>query len=253
MKLGTLLSMVVLLGAVAIGGCKKDSGKKGEKWTKSTKKEAPKADKEAPKADKEAPEADKEAPKADKEVPKADKEAPKASDDRKVEAPAAKPNTEALTDPSLANETAPAKFKAKFETTKGEFVVEVTRDWAPNGADRFYNLVKIGFFQDVAFFRVIKGFMAQFGIHGDPKVSAAWRPARIKDEPVKEGNKRGRITFAMGGPDTRTTQLFISFKDNSRLDGMGFPSFGEVVSGMSVVDTIYDGYGEGAPRGAGPA
>jgi peptidyl-prolyl cis-trans isomerase A (cyclophilin A) len=154
-------------------------------------------------------------------------------------------------DPEM-NLTAPATFKAKFETTKGDFVIEVHRDWAPNGADRFYSLVKAGFFEDVRFFRVIEGFMAQFGIHGDPKVSAVWRAQKITDDPVKASNKRGFVTFAMAGPNTRTTQLFINFADNTQLDTIGFPPFGEVVTGMDVVDKIYSGYGEGAPRGQGP-
>ncbi len=150
------------------------------------------------------------------------------------------------------NKQAPAKFLAKFETSKGEFVVEVQRDWAPKGADRFYNLVKNGYFSDVRFFRVVSGFVAQFGIHGDPKVSAAWRDAKIQDDPVKESNKRGMVVFATAGPDTRTTQFFINFKDNTRLDTMGFSPFGKVVQGMEVVDQLHAGYGEGAPRGMGP-
>lgn len=157
-----------------------------------------------------------------------------------------------LKDPASLTEQAPDTFKAKFETSQGEFVIEVTRAWAPKGADRFYNLVKNGFYDDVRFFRVIDGFMAQFGIHGDPSVSAAWRGARITDDPLKESNKRGYVTYAMGGPNTRTTQLFINLVDNSRLDGSGFSPFGRVASGMNVVDKIFSGYGEGAPRGSGP-
>jgi len=147
-------------------------------------------------------------------------------------------------DPKKANAEAPAKFKAKFVTTKGDFVIEVTRDWAPRGADRFYNLVKIGYFTDVALFRVVKGFVVQFGIHGNPKVAEAWQNAKIMDEKVKESNKRGYVTYAMGGPDTRTTQLFISLGDNSSLDSKGFAPFGKVVEGLEVVDKFYDGYGE---------
>jgi peptidyl-prolyl cis-trans isomerase A (cyclophilin A) len=149
--------------------------------------------------------------------------------------------------------TAPARFKVRFATSKGEFAVMVTRDWAPRGADRFYNLVKSGFYDDCRFFRVISGFMAQFGIHGDPDVSAVWKPAKFDDDPPKEKNTRGRITFATAGPNTRTTQLFINFADNSRLDAMGFTPFGEVVAGMDVVDKINAEYGEGSPRGKGPA
>ena len=157
-----------------------------------------------------------------------------------------------LMDPAQLNEKAPDKFQVKFDTTKGEFVVEVTREWAPNGADRFFNLVKNGFYDDCRFFRVIKDFMVQFGLNGDPKVSIAWYQARIKDDPVVESNKRGYITYAMAGPDTRTTQLFINFRNNSPLDKDGFSPFGKVIKGMDVVDSIYNGYGEGAPSGNGP-
>ena len=157
-----------------------------------------------------------------------------------------------FTDPDKLTEKAPESFKVKFETTKGNFTVEVTRSLAPQGADRFYNLVRSGFFKDVAFFRVIPGFMCQFGIHGDPKVAAAWRKAQIPDDPVKGSNTRGAITFATGGPNTRTTQLFISFGDNSRLDSTGFSPFGKVTEGMDVVDKINGEYGEGAPGGRGP-
>lgn len=173
----------------------------------------------------------------------------------KADAPAPAPNLDALKDPSKLTEEAPATFKAKFTTTKGDVVVEVHRDWAPKGADRFYNLVKNGYYTDIAFFRVIQSprkFMAQFGIHGDPVIGAAWREARIQDDPQKESNTRGRITFATAGPNTRTSQLFINYADNSNLDSMGFAPFGEVVSGMDVVDSLYSGYGEGAPRGRGP-
>jgi peptidyl-prolyl cis-trans isomerase A (cyclophilin A) len=156
-------------------------------------------------------------------------------------------------DPSKLTEKAPAKFKARFTTSKGDFVLEIHRDWAPTGADRFYNLVKSGYFDNTRFFRVIKGFMVQWGIHGEPAVNASWREARIKDDPVKESNKRGYISFATAGPDTRTTQVFINFADNGRLDSSGFAPFGKVVSGMNVVDSLYADYGEGAPGGAGPS
>ena len=152
----------------------------------------------------------------------------------------------------LMTKTAPATFKAKFETSQGDFVVESQREWAPLGVDRFYNLVKNGYYDGVCFFRVISGFMAQFGIHGDPKVSAAWRQERIQDDPVKQSNKRGYISYAMAGPGTRTTQLFINYADNSKLDQMGFAPIGRVVEGMDVVDRLYAGYGEGAPQGKGP-
>jgi peptidyl-prolyl cis-trans isomerase A (cyclophilin A) len=157
-----------------------------------------------------------------------------------------------LSDPSLLNEKAPPVFKAKFETSKGPFVVEVHRDWAPNGADRFYNLVKNGFYDADRFFRVVEGFMVQFGINGNPNIARAWRDANIKDDPVKQSNTRGMMTFATRGPNTRTTQVFINFGNNAALDGQGFSPFGKVVSGMDVVDSLYSGYGEGAPRGLGP-
>ncbi|HPY31720.1 MAG TPA: peptidylprolyl isomerase [Verrucomicrobiota bacterium] len=170
----------------------------------------------------------------------------KAADAPKAEA------TIDLTDPAQLTAKAPATFKVRFETTKGGFTVEATRALAPNGADRFYNLVRAGYFKDLAFFRVIPGFMCQFGIHGDPKVAAAWRTAQIPDDPVRASNTRGAITFATAGPNTRTTQLFINFGDNANLDGMGFSPFGKVISGMDVVDKINGEYGEGAPRGRGP-
>jgi peptidyl-prolyl cis-trans isomerase A (cyclophilin A) len=157
-----------------------------------------------------------------------------------------------LGNPAALNAQAPALYKAKFDTSKGSFVVEVHRDWAPNGADRFYNLVNNGFYDNARFFRVISGFMVQFGINGDPKVSAVWRDANIKDDPVRQGNQRGFITFATAGPNTRTTQVFINFADNRALDRQGFAPFGQVVSGMKVVDALFSGYGEGAPSGRGP-
>jgi peptidyl-prolyl cis-trans isomerase A (cyclophilin A) len=157
-----------------------------------------------------------------------------------------------LSNPAALNEKAPAAYKAKFETSKGAFVVEVQRDWAPNGADRFYNLVKNGYFDDARFFRVMSDFMVQFGINGDPAVNAAWRSARIKDDPVRQSNKKGYLTYATSGPDSRTTQVFINFKDNAGLDGQGFAPFGRVVSGMNVVETLNGEYGDGAPRGRGP-
>lgn len=178
--------------------------------------------------------------------------APEAKADPAPAAQAA-PNP-ALLDPSLAKETAPAVYKAKFSTTKGDFVIEVHRDWAPLGADRFYNLVKIGYFDEVAFFRVIKGFMAQFGIHGNPAVNAVWRNARIADDPAgKQSNTRGMVSFATAGPNTRTSQLFINYANNAQLDGMGFAPIGRVVEGMNVVDALEGQYGEGAPMGRGPS
>ena len=159
---------------------------------------------------------------------------------------------QSLSNPAALTAQAPAEYKVKFDTSKGVFVVDVHRDWAPQGADRFYNLIKNGFYNDARFFRVVSGFMVQFGINGDPKIQAAWRDASIPDDPVKQSNKRGMITFATRGPNTRTTQVFINYADNGRLDAMGCAAFGQVVSGMNVVDALYSGYGEGAPRGAGP-
>lgn len=177
----------------------------------------------------------------------------------KDEAPAAAESTKAtanaaLTDPAKANLNAPDQFKIKVTTTQGDFVIEVQKKWSPKGADRLYNLVKAGYFADIAFFRVIDGFMAQFGIHGNPDVAKAWQEATIQDDPRSEvSNTRGTVSFAMRGPNSRTTQLFINFGDNSRLDAMGFTPVGKVVEGMDVVDKIYSGYGEGAPRGRGPS
>ncbi len=158
-----------------------------------------------------------------------------------------------LRNPGTLREQAPATYQVRFETSGGDFVVEVTRDWAPLGADRFYNLVKHGFYDDARFFRVISNFMIQFGINGNPNLAALWRNAMIQDDPVKESNRRGYITYAMAGPNTRTTQVFINFQNNSGLDGQGFAPFGRVTSGMDVVDKLYSGYGEGAPSGKGPA
>jgi len=157
-----------------------------------------------------------------------------------------------LSNPPSLNEKAPAVYKVKFDTSKGSFVIEVHRDWAPNGADRFYNLVKNGFYNDARFFRVISDFMVQFGINGNPKVSQVWQDANIPDDQPKQSNTRGMVTFATAGPNTRTTQVFINFGNNSALDDQGFSPFGQVISGMDVVDSLYPGYGEGSPKGHGP-
>ncbi len=155
--------------------------------------------------------------------------------------------------PSNFTETAPEEYTAVFETSAGTFAIAVHRAWAPIGADRFYNLVKSGFYDDMRFFRVIDGFMAQGGMHANPLVQAQWSNSTIQDDPVVETNTRGRVTFAKTGqPNSRTTQFFISFGDNSNLDEMGFAPIGEIVEGMDVVDALYSGYGEGAPRGSGP-
>ena len=167
-------------------------------------------------------------------------------------APPAAAQAPSLSNPASLTETAPDVYYVRLDTSKGAVVIEVRRAWAPNGADRFYNLVKNGFYDDARFFRVLPGFVAQFGLSGDPKLNAAWGAARIPDDPVKEANRRGTITFAMAGPNTRTTQVFINVGSNTALDGKGFAPFGKVISGMKVVDMFYDKYGEGAPTGIGP-
>ena len=155
---------------------------------------------------------------------------------------------EKLLDASALNETAPDKFNVTLETTQGDVVIAVDRSLAPIGADRFYNLVKNGFFDDCRFFRVVPNFVVQFGLNGSPDVNKVWQTARIQDEPVKETNARGTITFAKASqPNSRTTQMFINLVDNARLDDMGFSAFGRVVSGMEFVDAIFAGYG-GNPR-----
>jgi peptidyl-prolyl cis-trans isomerase A (cyclophilin A) len=153
-----------------------------------------------------------------------------------------------LLHPESLHATAPATYRVSFATTRGTFVVTVHRAWSPRGADRFYNLVRARFFDGVTFFRVVKGFVAQFGISPDPKVSQAWQTATIKDDPVKVSNAPGTITFADAGPDTRTTQVFVNLGSNAPLDGQGFSPFGRVTSGMSVVNKLYGGYG-GQPTG----
>lgn len=142
------------------------------------------------------------------------------------------------------NQTAPDVYRVRFETSKGAFIVEVNRAWAPKGADRFYNLVRHGFYDGARFFRVVPGFVVQFGINGDPQISARWRTARIEDDPVTQSNRRGTITFATAGPNSRTTQVFINYSDNTNLDGQGFAPFGRVVQGIDVVDRINGEYGQ---------
>ena len=160
-------------------------------------------------------------------------------------------------DPKNATKKAPDRYEVLFETTKGNVVIEVQREWSPLGADRFYNLVDMGYFTDIAFFRAIKGFMNQFGIHGDPQVARMWVTAKIQDDPVLQSNTRGFVSFATSGKNSRTTQMFINTRDNNNLDGMGFSPFGKVSEtkggGMKVVDQLFTGYGEGAPRGRGPS
>lgn len=156
----------------------------------------------------------------------------------------------ALFHPSALTGKAPEQFEATFKTTAGDFVVQVTRAWAPLGADRFYNLVKHGYFTDAAFFRVVPGFVVQFGLSANPELNKVWSKAAIKDDPVTQSNHLGYITFATAGANTRTTQLFISLADNTRLDSMGFAPFGQVTSGMDVVQKIYSGYGESPDQAA---
>jgi len=149
-------------------------------------------------------------------------------------------------------EPAPDVFRVQFETSKGSFVLEVTKAWAPRGAERFWELVQRKFYDEARFFRVVRNFVVQFGLNGDPKVSAFWQNAYIADDPVKQSNKKGTICFAKSGPGTRTTQVFISLRDNSVLDKDGFAPFGTVVEGMDVVEGLYSSYGDGPPRGTGP-
>ena len=152
-------------------------------------------------------------------------------------------------DAAYWNEPSPAEYKVSMETTKGTFVIAVTRALAPRGADRFYRLVRAGYFDDSRFFRVVPGFIAQFGIPGDPAITQVWKDRRMPDDSARASNVRGAIAYAMTGPNTRTTQLFISLVDNSRIDVQGFAPIGRVVSGMEVVDRLYGGYGETAGGG----
>lgn len=179
--------------------------------------------------------------------------APEKKPSGEAKAPAAKASFDpVLLEPGTLKAKAPEEFNVKFETTAGAFTIKVTRAWAPNGADRFYNLVQHHFYNGAAFFRVLSGFMAQFGLSPYPEVNAAWEHANIKDDPLVQSNRRGYVTFATAGPNTRTTQLFINFGNNSGLDHQGFTPFGVVTDGMDTVDKLYASYGEGAPEGHGP-
>lgn len=171
-----------------------------------------------------------------------------------AKAPAAKATSfdPALLQPATLKAKAPAEYDVKFVTTAGEFTIQVTRAWAPNGADRFYNLVRHHFYDGATFFRVLPGFMAQVGISAYPEVSKVWENATIKDDPIVQSNHRGFVSFATAGPNTRTTQFFINYGNNEALDRSGFSAFAVVTDGMEVVDKLYNGYGEGAPDGHGP-
>lgn len=165
----------------------------------------------------------------------------------------AAPFDPALLQPATLRAMAPAEYEVKFVTTAGDFTVKVTRAWAPNGADRFYNLVRHHFYDGAAFFRVLPGFMAQFGLSAYPEVSKVSENATIKDDPIVQSNHRGFVSFATAGPNTRTTQVFINYGNNEALDKSGFSAFAVVTDGMEVVDKLYNGYGEGAPDGHGPS
>lgn len=153
---------------------------------------------------------------------------------------------------SALAQPAPDSFRVAFQTSEGRFVVQAVRAWAPIGVDRFHYLVRHGYYDRTKFFRNLPGFVAQFGIHGDPEVNAVWKDKRIPDDPVAQSNLPGTLTFATAGPNTRTVQLFINKRDNSRLDAMGFAPIGRIVEGFDVVSGLYEGYGEGPPRGSGP-
>ncbi|MEO6443661.1 MAG: peptidylprolyl isomerase [Gemmatimonadaceae bacterium] len=164
----------------------------------------------------------------------------------------AKPGSESALPPASEDSRAPDVFRVHFETSKGSFVLQAHRRWAPRGVDRLHQLVTSGFFDNTRFFRAVSGFMVQFGVHGDPAVNSAWEKLNIRDDSVTQSNQRGTMSFAMGGPDTRTTQVFINLVDNTPLNGMGFAPVGVVVEGMDVVDSLYTGYGDGPPAGFGP-
>jgi len=149
-------------------------------------------------------------------------------------------------------EAPPERYRVKFETSKGDFVIEVHLEWARRGADHFFELVNNRFYDGVRFFRVVRGFVVQFGIHGDPAVQRLWGEAAIRDDPVKQSNRKGFVSFAKLGPNSRTTQVFINLADNTSLDKDGFAPFGQVVEGMEVVERLWSAYGEIPPKGRGP-
>lgn len=164
------------------------------------------------------------------------------------------PGPTLLTSPgdTFFHAVAPDTFIARFETSRGNFFIQVVRGWAPIGADRFYNLVRAGFYDDTRFFRVVPGFIAQWGINGDSAVNAAWARACIHDDPIRRPNVRPAVSFAFGKPHTRTTQVFFNYGVNWRLDEADFAPFGEVIAGGEVMDSLYAGYGDTPPRGDGP-
>jgi cyclophilin family peptidyl-prolyl cis-trans isomerase len=178
----------------------------------------------------------------------ADPGTPKVASPAPVPSPA---GSGPLYDPSHpeAAQVAPSDFKVRFTTSKGDFTVVCFRDWAPRGVDRFFSLVKAGFFDETRFFRVVPNFVVQWGLPADPKVARAWEPARLQDDPVKQMNVRGMLSFAKSGPNTRTTQIFVNLKDNTGLDGQGFPPFAKVVDGMDVIEKITAEYAEGPNQG----
>jgi peptidyl-prolyl cis-trans isomerase A (cyclophilin A) len=149
------------------------------------------------------------------------------------------------------NDESPENFSVSFQTTQGDFVIKVYKEWAPLGAARFYNLVKHGWYDGVRFHRVLENFMVGWGIHGDPYVNAVWKNELLIDDPVLKSNTKGAVSFAKGGANSRTVQVFINYKDNSSLDNRGFAPFGEVVDGMDVIGSLYSEYGDGPPRGEG--
>lgn len=159
----------------------------------------------------------------------------------------------ALLHPPAQDAAAPAEYNVTFTTTKGPIVIAVHRDWAPHGADRFYFLARHHFYDGAAFFRVVPRFVVQWGLGPDPRINMAWDKANLPDDPVTQSNTRGMVTYAKGGPNSRTTQVYINLGNNARLDKLGFAPFGQVVQGMEVVDQLYSGYGDGAPRGKGPS
>ena len=157
-----------------------------------------------------------------------------------------------LLDPRRFTETAPPTYRVRFDTSEGDVVVEVHRDWAPLGADRFYNLVRAGYYDDVRVYRVVPGFVAEFGVNGSGTVTRIWHRFALLDDEVRESNTAGRLSFAASGPNSRTVQVFINLRDNTSLDERGFAPFGEVVEGFDAVERFYSDYGDGPPRGDGP-